>query len=78
MGTPVLAAAGVGGGAAGAFTDATVHRFPALSQFAAIVTLVACASSGATAGARAQPDLITTAEIANSGTTKAWDADQST
>jgi hypothetical protein len=45
----------------------------ALSRFAFIVTIVACASSGATAGAGHQADLITAPEIATSGTTNAWD-----
>jgi hypothetical protein len=45
----------------------------ALLRFAFIVTIVACASSGATAGASHQSDLITATEIASSGTTNAWD-----
>jgi hypothetical protein len=50
-----------------------VHRVLALSRFATIATLVACASSGATAGARPQADRITRAEVAASGTINAWD-----
>jgi hypothetical protein len=49
-----------------------VHPVLALSRFATIVTLVACASSGA-ATATHQTDLITATEIATSGTTNAWD-----
>lgn len=45
----------------------------ALSRFAILVSIVACASSGGTASARHQSDLITATEIATSGTTNAWD-----
>jgi hypothetical protein len=45
----------------------------ALSRFAIMVSMVACASSGSTAGSSHQPDQITAAEIASSGTTNAWD-----
>lgn len=51
-----------------------MHPVSALSRFATIVALVACASTGTTAGgARHQADLITAPEIASSGTTNAWD-----
>ena len=50
-----------------------MHPVLALSRFATIVTLAACASSGATAGTSHQTDLITAAEISTSGTTNAWD-----
>jgi len=51
-----------------------VHLVSALSRFAIIVALVACASTGTTAGTtRHQADLITAAEIASSGATNAWD-----
>jgi hypothetical protein len=48
-------------------------RIPGLFRFVAVVALSACASSGATTGARQQPDLITSTEISASGTTNAWD-----
>jgi hypothetical protein len=44
-----------------------------LSRFVSIVAIIACASSGATGGARHQADLITASEISSSGTTNAWD-----
>ena len=50
-----------------------MHSVSALSRLSIIVTLAACASTGTTAGARPQSDLITAAEIASSGTTNAWD-----
>jgi hypothetical protein len=50
-----------------------VLRPLAFSRVAIIATLAACASSGATAGPRSQPDQISAAEITASGTTNAWD-----
>jgi hypothetical protein len=51
-----------------------VHLVSALSRFLIIANLVACASTGTTAGgSRQQTDLITAAEVSSSATTNAWD-----
>jgi hypothetical protein len=48
-------------------------RILGLSRCAAVVALIACASSGTTAGARHSPDQVTTAEIASSSATNAYE-----